>query len=247
MTVLVTGGAGYIGSHMVYALVAAGERVVVLDNLSTGFDWAIAEGVPLVMGETGDQALVSALIRQHGVEVDHPFRGLDRGAGFGFRSARLLQEQHGEFARADRVRRQGRREAFHLLLDRRRVRQSGARAGDRGRPHGADVALRLVQADDRDHAARRRFRAWSRARHPALLQRRGRRPRIAHRAIDQGRDASDQGRGRDRARPAREDGRVRHRLSDARRDLRARLHPRQRSGAGASRCACAICAAAAHP
>ena len=59
MTILVTGGAGYIGSHMVYALVAAGERVVVLDNLSTGFDWAIAEGVPLVVGETGDQALVS--------------------------------------------------------------------------------------------------------------------------------------------------------------------------------------------
>jgi UDP-glucose 4-epimerase len=68
MTVLVTGGAGYIGSHMVYALVAAGERVVVLDNLSTGFDWALAEGVPLVLGETGDQALVSELIRQHGVE-----------------------------------------------------------------------------------------------------------------------------------------------------------------------------------
>ena len=53
---------------MVYALVAAGERVVVLDNLSTGFDWALAEGVPLVLGETGDQALVSELIRQHGVE-----------------------------------------------------------------------------------------------------------------------------------------------------------------------------------
>jgi UDP-glucose 4-epimerase len=69
MTVLVTGGAGYIGSHMVYALVAAGERVVVLDNLSTGFDWAIAEGVPLVQGETGDQALVAALIREHRVEA----------------------------------------------------------------------------------------------------------------------------------------------------------------------------------
>ena len=68
MTVLVTGGAGYIGSHMVYALLAAGERVVVLDNLSTGFDWAIAEGAPLVLGETGDQALVSELIRQHAVE-----------------------------------------------------------------------------------------------------------------------------------------------------------------------------------
>src|SRR5205085_4421317 len=54
MTVLVTGGAGYIGSHMVYTLVAAGEKVVVLDNLSTGFDWAIAERVPL----TEDDPLV---------------------------------------------------------------------------------------------------------------------------------------------------------------------------------------------
>ena len=44
MTVLVTGGAGYIGSHMVQALVDAGERVVVLDNLTTGFEWAVAEG-----------------------------------------------------------------------------------------------------------------------------------------------------------------------------------------------------------
>ena len=67
MTVLVTGGAGYIGSHMVYALVGAGERVVVLDNLSTGFDWAIAEGVPLIQGETGDQALVDRVIAEHKV------------------------------------------------------------------------------------------------------------------------------------------------------------------------------------
>jgi UDP-glucose 4-epimerase len=41
MSILITGGAGYIGSHMVYELVVAGEGVVVLDNLSTGFDWAI--------------------------------------------------------------------------------------------------------------------------------------------------------------------------------------------------------------
>src|SRR6266700_2657820 len=69
MTVLVTGGAGYIGSHMVYALVAAGERVVVLDNLTTGFDWAIAEGVPLTQGETGDQELVARIIKAHGIEA----------------------------------------------------------------------------------------------------------------------------------------------------------------------------------
>jgi UDP-glucose 4-epimerase len=51
MSILVTGGAGYIGSHMVYALADAGEHVVVLDNLSTGFDWAVAKGVPLIVGD----------------------------------------------------------------------------------------------------------------------------------------------------------------------------------------------------
>ena len=69
MTVLVTGGAGYIGSQMVYELVDAGERVVVLDNLSTGHRWAVAPGTPLVVGETGDQSLVSRLIREHDVEA----------------------------------------------------------------------------------------------------------------------------------------------------------------------------------
>ena len=68
MALLVTGGAGYIGSQMVHELVDAGERVVVLDDLSTGFRWAVPEGVPLVIGETGDQALVARLIRDH--EVD---------------------------------------------------------------------------------------------------------------------------------------------------------------------------------
>jgi UDP-glucose 4-epimerase len=69
MTILVTGGAGYIGSHMVHALADAGERVVVLDNLSTGFDWAVAKGATLVVGETGDQALVTSVIAQHRVEA----------------------------------------------------------------------------------------------------------------------------------------------------------------------------------
>src|SRR5437016_11588034 len=69
MTILVTGGAGYIGSHMVYALVAAGERVVVLDNLSTGFDWAVSPDAELVVGETGDQALVASTIKRHGIEA----------------------------------------------------------------------------------------------------------------------------------------------------------------------------------
>jgi UDP-glucose 4-epimerase len=69
MTILVTGGAGYIGSHMVHALVDAGERVIVLDNLSTGFDWAVAKGVPLIVGESGDQPLVTRLIAEHRVDA----------------------------------------------------------------------------------------------------------------------------------------------------------------------------------
>src|SRR5271169_2551509 len=69
MTVLVTGGAGYIGSHMVHELADAGGQVVVLDNLSTGFDWAVAKGVPLVVGESGDQALVGRLIQQYQIDT----------------------------------------------------------------------------------------------------------------------------------------------------------------------------------
>jgi NAD(P)-dependent dehydrogenase (short-subunit alcohol dehydrogenase family) len=55
-TVLVTGGAGYIGSHTVLQLIARGERVVVLDDLSTGFRQAV-RGVPLVVGNVGDRKL----------------------------------------------------------------------------------------------------------------------------------------------------------------------------------------------
>jgi len=69
MTILITGGAGYIGSHMVYALLDAGERVVVLDNLSAGFEWAVAKGAILVVGETGDQARVAQLISEHAVDA----------------------------------------------------------------------------------------------------------------------------------------------------------------------------------
>jgi UDP-glucose 4-epimerase len=69
MTVLVTGGAGYIGSHMVHALHDAGERVVVLDNLTTGFRWTMPDTVRLMVGETGDQELVAKLIAEHEVEA----------------------------------------------------------------------------------------------------------------------------------------------------------------------------------
>lgn len=72
MTVLVTGGAGYIGSHMVLQLCDAGEGVVVLDNLVTGFDWAVDPRATFVNGNAGDMELVGELIGRHGItEIIH--------------------------------------------------------------------------------------------------------------------------------------------------------------------------------
>jgi UDP-glucose 4-epimerase len=75
MTVLVTGGAGYIGSHAVQALVEAGESVVVIDNLSTGFSNFVPGGVPLFIGDAGDETLVEGVIAQHRVESIIHFAG----------------------------------------------------------------------------------------------------------------------------------------------------------------------------
>ncbi|WP_375460324.1 UDP-glucose 4-epimerase GalE [uncultured Enterovirga sp.] len=69
MTVMVTGGAGYIGSHMVLALLDRGERVVVLDDLSTGFASAVPDGVDLVVGDMGDPDLVGRAMADQKVEA----------------------------------------------------------------------------------------------------------------------------------------------------------------------------------
>ncbi|WP_309053518.1 UDP-glucose 4-epimerase GalE [Streptomyces sp.] len=67
MTYLITGGAGYIGSHVVRAMTQAGERVVVLDDLSTGYAERVPEGVPLVVGSTLDREVLDRTIAEHGV------------------------------------------------------------------------------------------------------------------------------------------------------------------------------------
>ncbi|CAN5232964.1 UDP-glucose 4-epimerase GalE [soil metagenome] len=74
-TVLVTGGAGYIGSHAVLALREAGWPVVVFDNLSTGFRWAIPDDVPLVEGDLADVARVTATLKDHRIGAIVHFAG----------------------------------------------------------------------------------------------------------------------------------------------------------------------------
>ncbi|MEM1343759.1 MAG: UDP-glucose 4-epimerase GalE [Pseudomonadota bacterium] len=69
MTILVTGGAGYIGSHLVLALVRSGERVVVLDDLSTGHRHAVAPEARLIEGDAGDRALLGEVLRNDAIEA----------------------------------------------------------------------------------------------------------------------------------------------------------------------------------
>ena len=75
MSVLVTGGAGYIGSHMCLALVEARETVVVLDNLSTGMWWAVPPETELVEGDVGDEALLDRVLEDGAVDAILHFAG----------------------------------------------------------------------------------------------------------------------------------------------------------------------------
>ena len=73
--VLVTGGAGYIGSHAVLALLDAGWPVVVIDNLVTGFAWAVDPRATFVEGDIGDAALLGRLLPEHGIAAIMHFAG----------------------------------------------------------------------------------------------------------------------------------------------------------------------------
>jgi UDP-glucose 4-epimerase len=75
MTTLVTGGAGYIGSHTVHALLDRGDTVVVLDNLSTGVKAQVGSGAHFVLGDVADSILVQKIIADHGVESVIHFAG----------------------------------------------------------------------------------------------------------------------------------------------------------------------------
>ncbi len=75
LPVLVTGGAGYIGSHAVLALIDQGWPVVVIDNLSTGFDWAVPEAATLVRGDIGDRPLLDRTLAEHKIGAIMHFAG----------------------------------------------------------------------------------------------------------------------------------------------------------------------------
>ncbi len=69
MSILVTGGAGYIGSHVVLGLLEAGEEVVVLDNLCTGFAAAVPQAATLIKGDVGDAELVNRVLQERKIDA----------------------------------------------------------------------------------------------------------------------------------------------------------------------------------
>ncbi len=245
MAVLVTGGAGYIGSHMVLALLDAGERVVVVDDLSTGFRSAVPAGVALVEGDFGDQALVERAIAEHGVDAIAHF------------AARIVVPD----SVADPL-------GYYLnnTAKARNLIESAVRSGvtrfifsstaavygetDAGlvtedRPLKPRVALRPLEADGGMDAGGCRPRPRPPRRGAALLQRGGRRPARPRRPVDAGRHPPHQGRGADRAGPPSAHADLRRRLSHARRHLPARLHPGDGPRGRPTWTRCATCAAAA--
>jgi UDP-glucose 4-epimerase len=168
MSILVTGGAGYIGSHMVHELVDDGERVVALDNLSTGFDWAVAKDVPLMIGDTGDQKLVDQIIREHKVDsIIHFAASVVVPDSVTDPLSYYKNNTVNPRALIESAIRQGVR---HFIFS-----STAAVYGDPVQvpvtEDTPDLALWLVQADDGNHAARCRHGSWSPSHYIALLQR----------------------------------------------------------------------------
>ena len=235
MTVLVTGGAGYIGSHMVLALADAGESVVVIDNLSTGFSTSLPEGVPLFIGDAADENLVEGVIAAHGVESIIHFAG-------SVVVPDSMRDPLAYYRNNTMTTRSLLNAAVKCGISRFIFSSTAAVYGNPERmpvteeaptrplsPYGSSKLMTEIMLHDvatahgMNYVVLRYFNVA------------GADPHSAHRTCHRGRHAPAEDRGRGRDRPARQDRRLWHRLSDAGRKLHARFHPCQRSRPGASR------------
>ena len=228
-TVLVTGGAGYIGSHAVLALRDAGRRVAVVDTLATGFRWAVPDDVPFYHGDVADGALIDRIVAEQGVTAIMHFAGSLLVPESVTQAARLLPQQRRRQPQPDRSRRCGTASAHFIFSSTAAVYGTpevvpvpeDARKAPINPYGNSKLMTEMMLAD----VARR---APAELRHPALFQRRRGRPAGAQRPVGPERDPPDPRRRRSRARPARRGHGLRHRLRHARRHRGARLYPRLR-------------------
>ncbi len=155
-TILVTGGAGYIGSHTVLQLRARGGKAVVLDNLYTGCRQAVLD-TPLVEGSVGDRELVLRVLREHGVDtVMHFAAHTIVPESVSDPPSSTTATTRAPRATCSTCLRRERREALRVLLDRRGLRHPRRRVCRRGHADRADQSLRHLEAHVRMDAARPR-------------------------------------------------------------------------------------------
>ena len=245
MTILITGGAGYIGSHMVHEFVDAGEPVVVLDNLSNGFRFLIPTSVPFVSGSTGDRTLVSEVIARHGVTaIIHFAASIVVPKSVAEPLNYYGNNTMNTCALLDTAVRAGVRQfifsstaAVYGAAEESPVRENSPTIPIS--PYGTSKLMSEIMLHDAAKAYGMRFvilRYFNVA---------GADPRMRTGQATPGRHAFDKGRLRDRNRQTSEIGGVRYGLSYARWHLYPRLHSRCGSGAGTFLRRLPICAAAA--
>ena len=146
MRILVTGGAGYIGSVVVEHLLREGHTVTVLDNLSMGWREAVPSGTEFVHGDTGDEAALDALFAGRSFDAVMHFAALIEAGRVGQGTRPILREQLA--AHADVVARdaEAQRDALCVFVDGGGVRRAEDRAHSRGAPAGSDQPVWRIEA-----------------------------------------------------------------------------------------------------
>ena len=152
MKVLVTGGAGYIGSHTCKYLASAGHVPIVFDDLSQGHEWAVKWG-PLERGSLNDPARARRCSGAPSGRRCRPLRRQRAGRRVDDESRQVLPQQHARHLQPARGDARRRRRHHRVLVDVRHLRRPRARADRRDAPAGAGEPVRRVEADGREDAA----------------------------------------------------------------------------------------------
>ena len=181
MNVLVTGGAGYIGSHTAKTLKAAGHEPIVLDNLTYGHHVGGAMG-PIRAGRSRRRRVPQRCLRPARHRRRDPFRRQRVRRRVDDRPAQVLPQQHGQHAEPARHDGRPRRDPHRVLVDVRHLRRPAAHPDRRVAPAGAGEPVRRVEAVRRAHPALVRARVRPALGRAALLQRRRARTRTARSA-----------------------------------------------------------------
>ena len=149
MKILVTGGAGYIGSHVARTLGEAGHDLVIYDNLSTGHEWAILSG-RLVRGDLADKRFITETLKAFRPDAVIHFAASIQVEESVRDATRLLSEQRHQHAEPPRCDAGDGRPTLHLFLDRSRLRHPRKDPRRRAGAARADQSLRRLEDDDRN-------------------------------------------------------------------------------------------------